>query len=93
MSPALRGSLHRRIGRVDLLVVLPLSLGDPIFVGFDEYLELRDRMNDVLLELIEDPEIVGEHLLVAEISGDADARLSTLEALVSARKNTVADPE
>lgn len=70
------------LGTVDLLVVLPISAGDPIYVGDEEYPELRDAMNDVLLGLIDDPDVVGDHLTVAEIVGDPAARLAALEALV-----------
>ncbi|MFF2276025.1 hypothetical protein [Agromyces sp. NPDC058126] len=66
---------------VDVLVVLPLSAGDPIHVGHDEDLELREAMDRILLELIDDPDLVGEHLRVAEITGDPAARLAELEAL------------
>lgn len=76
---------------VDLLIVLPLTAGDPIHVGSDEHLELRDVMNDVLLELIDDSDIVGEQLTVAEITGSPEERLAAVEALVShdpARRGT-----
>lgn len=68
---------------VDLLVVLPLTSGDPIHVGDDEYPELRDAMNDMLLDLIDDTDVIGSQLTVAEITGDPAARLTALEALVS----------
>ncbi|MEZ3161503.1 AAA family ATPase [Microbacterium sp. BWT-B31] len=70
---------------VDLLVVLPLTASDPIHVGADEHLALRDAMNDILLELVDDGDLVGEHLAVAEITGDPAARLATLEALTMPR--------
>ncbi|MFE6966023.1 hypothetical protein ACFVAJ_12970 [Agromyces sp. NPDC057679] len=69
------------LGGVDLLVILPLSAGDPIHVGLDEDLELREAMNRMLLELIDDPDLVGEHLRVAELTGDPDSRLAELEDL------------
>ncbi|WP_394551965.1 AAA family ATPase [Agromyces sp. MMS24-JH15] len=55
------------LDHVDLLVVLPLTAVDHIEPGIDEHLELRAAMNDVLLELIDDPEVVGEHAEVVEI--------------------------
>jgi hypothetical protein len=67
---------------VDLLVVLPLAPSDPIHVGDEEYPELRDAMNDMLLDLIDDPDVIGTQLTVAEITGDPAARLTALEALV-----------
>lgn len=65
---------------VDLLVVLPITTADGIEPGADEHLELRDAMNDVLLDLIDDSHVVGER---AEIVGDRDHRLAVLEALVA----------
>jgi hypothetical protein len=66
---------------VDLLVVLPLTATDPIEVGIDEHPELRDTMNDILLDLIGDSDLIGQGLKVAEITGDRDRRLAALEAL------------
>ena len=70
------------LGGVDLLVILPLSAGDPIHVGVDEDLELREAMNRILLELIDDPDVIGEHVRVAEVTGDPGSRLAALETLV-----------
>lgn len=67
------------LGRVDLLAVLPLTPGRPIHVGDDEQLELRSAMNDVLLELIDDPDLIGDRLAVCEITGDPGERLAALE--------------
>lgn len=63
---------------VDLLVVLPLTASDPIFVGDDEYLDLREAMNDVLLDLLDDPDLIGDRLRVEEITGTPEARLAAL---------------
>ncbi|PJJ63204.1 AAA family ATPase [Compostimonas suwonensis] len=71
------------LGHVDLLVVLPLTAADPIEVDDDEHPELRSAMNDVLMDLIEDPDLVGTHLRVVELVGSRDERLSVLESLVS----------
>lgn len=68
---------------VDLLVVLPITTADGILPGADEHLELRDAMNDVLLDLIDDSHVVGERAQVVEIVGDRDHRLAALEALVA----------
>lgn len=69
------------LGTVDLLVVLPLTTSETIHVGSDEHLELRAAMNDILLDLSDDPDLVGEHARVADISGDPATRLAALEAL------------
>lgn len=69
------------LGEVDLLVVLPLSAGDPIEVGPEEDLELRETMDLMLLELLDDPDLVGDRLRVAEITGDPGSRLAALEVL------------
>ena len=66
---------------VDVLVVLPLAARDAIHVSADEHLELRAAMNDVLLELLDDPELVGDHLLVREITGTPAERVAAVEAL------------
>lgn len=66
---------------IDVLVVLPLTADDRIHVGSDEHLELRAAMNDSLLDLIDDPDLVGERLTVAEITGEPVARLAALEAV------------
>lgn len=73
------------LARIDLLVVLPLTAGDAIAVGADEGLALRDEMNDVLLELIDDSVFTGPGLTVVEIVGDRMTRLAELEALVGPR--------
>ena len=67
---------------VDVLVVLPLTARDPIHVSDDEHLELRETMNDVLLDLIDDPDLVGGHLLVREITGTPEERVAAVEDLL-----------
>lgn len=64
---------------VDLLVVLPLTASDAIVPGADEHVELREAMNDALLELIDDPDVVGDRVRIVEITGDRDRRLAALE--------------
>lgn len=68
------------MAHVDLLVVLPLGGG--ITAGADEDLELRDAMNDALLDLVDDPDVVGMRARVVEIAGAPHERLAALEALV-----------
>lgn len=70
------------LGHVDLLVVLPLNSTDAIDVGADEDPELRSAMNDVLMDLLDDPDLVGARLKVEEIAGSPSERLRQLEALV-----------
>ena len=65
--------------RVDLLVVLPLSGRDLIQVGADEYPELREDMNDALLDIVDDPDLVGSASLI-ELTGDPGTRLAALES-------------
>lgn len=62
-------------------MVLPLTATDRIEVGIDEHLELRDTMNDILLDLVGDSDLIGQRPRVAEITGDRDRRLTALEAL------------
>ncbi|WP_249354143.1 hypothetical protein [Microbacterium sp. 2FI] len=68
------------LAHIDLLVVLPLTTSDEMAPGADEYLTLRDAMNDVLLDLIDDSEIIGERTKVVEITGESSHRLAALEA-------------
>ncbi len=70
------------LGHVDLLVVLPLNSADAIEVGDDEDPELRSAMNDVLMDLVDDPDLVGSRLKVVEVVGSPSDRLRQLEALV-----------
>lgn len=64
---------------VELLAVLPLNDSDPIRAGADEHLELRAVMNDILLDLIDDPDVVPRGVQVVEITGAPAARLTRLE--------------
>ncbi len=83
LDAALLGAAMARtagaLRRVDLLVVLPLTSRDPIHVAPDEYLELRDAVNDVLLDLIDDEDVVGERLTVVEVTGTPAQRLAAVE--------------
>lgn len=71
---------------VDLLVLLPLSARDRIDVPDDEDPLLRHAMNDSLLELADDPDVVGD-VATVEISGDQAARLAQLEAACVTRSS------
>lgn len=66
---------------VDVLIVLPLTGRDPIHVSTDEHLELRVAMNDVLLELLDDQDVIGEDVTVVEVAGTPAERLAAVEAL------------
>ncbi|MEN2740876.1 AAA family ATPase [Microbacterium sp. X-17] len=65
---------------IDLLALLPLSERHPILVGEDEDPELRDAMNDAVLELADDPDLAGT--AIVELAGDRYARLAQLEEAV-----------
>ncbi len=72
---------RRAMDTVDLLVVLP---HDPIVVGADEDPRLRRAMADALLELVDDPDLVGSAHVV-ELSGSPSARVTALDELLGAR--------
>ena len=67
---------------VDLLVVLPLTAGDPLAPPPEEDRVLRAAMNDALLDLIDDAEYLSARTAVVEIVGDPDQRRASLEAAV-----------
>ncbi|SIR65076.1 AAA family ATPase [Microbacterium sp. RURRCA19A] len=64
---------------VDALIVLPLSARNAIPLPSDEHPELREVMNDALLDLIDDAELIGAHVRIAEISGSPEERLMAME--------------
>lgn len=66
------------MAQVDLLVLLPLAEADPIEVPHDEDPALRSAMNDSLLELADDPDLIG-NARVVEITGSPSHRLALLE--------------
>lgn len=76
------------LATLDLLVVLPLSTRDGIHVPDDEDPELREAMDEVLRELADDPDLVGD-VPVLELTGAPEERLSALERVVG---STGADP-
>lgn len=68
--------------RVDLLVVLPLTAVGPVDVSAEEDPELRDAMNDALLDLVDDRELVPMRVSVLEVTGTPDDRLAALESRI-----------
>jgi hypothetical protein len=78
------GLTAEALGHVDLIVVLPLGSADGVAPGADEDPELRDAMNDALLDLVTDPHLIGGAGVI-EIVGDRQQRLSSLESRVSPR--------
>jgi predicted ATPase len=68
------------MAQADLLVLLPLS--SAIEAPDDEDRDLREAMNDALLELADDPDLVADTTVV-EITGDRATRLAQLEAAVA----------
>lgn len=72
---------------VDVLVLLPLNSADQIWVHPEENLQLRATMNDTLLELSDDPDLLGSQARTVEIVGDRQTRLSALEASINQRRN------
>ncbi|WP_040165403.1 DEAD/DEAH box helicase family protein [Microbacterium gorillae] len=74
----------RALQTVDVLVVLPLVPADAISAPADEEPALRVSMNDVLLDLLDDPDLVGDDLRVLELSGSPATRLASLERSLSA---------
>lgn len=71
------------MANMDLLVLLPLTATPRIDVPDDEDPELREAMNDALLDLVDEPDLVGD-VRVVEITGDPAGRLAQLEAAVDA---------
>lgn len=67
---------------VDLVALLPLSARDPIEVSDDEDPALRSAMDEALLELVDDPDLIGGATVV-ELGGDPAARLAALEDAVA----------
>ena len=68
---------------VDLLVVLPLNDRDGIAAPQSEDLELREAMNDRLLELIASADF--DRVRTIEVSGGRAKRLAMLERALDAR--------
>ncbi|UUW91486.1 AAA family ATPase [Nocardioides sp. WV_118_6] len=68
----------------DLLVLLPLDPTSPIDVPPDEDPELREVMDEVLLELSDDTDLTGGTEVV-ELTGPPEVRLAALRARVDVR--------
>lgn len=71
------------LGHIDLLVVLPLTSADRIWIGDDEDPDLRAAMDAALLDLIDDPDLIPTATRVIEITGDRATRLAALEAALA----------
>ena len=69
---------------IDLVVVLPLDRRHPILVPDDEDPELRDAMDDALLEIVDDLERDGALPALLVVSGDPQERLAHVLEAVSA---------
>lgn len=73
------------LSHVDVLVVLPLTAADAIEPGTDEHPELREAMNDNLLDLIDSADVLDPWVSVVEITGDRERRLAALESLATGK--------
>lgn len=71
------------LATVDHLVALPLTAAHPINVGDDEDAALRETMNDVLLDLLDDSAVIPAGLTVTEVTGSPAERLATIETLIA----------
>lgn len=75
------------IDYIDLLVVLPLNDRDRIAAPIDEDLELREAMNERLVQLLADDEfglLSRACVRLVELDGSPERRLGKLEQLVGA---------
>lgn len=81
LRPHATSMTETAMANVDLLVLLPLTTTAGIDVPADEDPELREAMNDALLDLADEPDLVGDATVV-EITGDPAGRLAQLEAAV-----------
>jgi len=79
----LRAATAEAMAHVDLLVVLPLDPDAGIEVPDDEDPELRDAMDEQLLELCDDEELVGGAGTVLEVAGSPQTRLAQVLAAVA----------
>ena len=66
--------------QVDLLVLLVSEPATDAQLSADDDPELRAAMQDALLELVDDPELVGAGTRVVELAGSREARLGALLA-------------
>ncbi|MCK2037926.1 ATP-binding protein [Microbacterium sp. SSW1-49] len=74
--------VERSLATVDLVAVVPLDAARPIRVPAEEDPELREAMDDVLLELLDDLEQDGAVRRSLVITGDPVRRLQALSDAV-----------
>jgi len=74
----LRATTAAAMARVDLLVVLPLTNADGIWVPDEEDPELRVAMDEHLLDLCDDEELVGDVGCLLEVAGPPEDRVARL---------------
>ena len=74
----LRATTAEAMAHVDLLVVVPLDARVGITVPDDEDPDLREAMDERLLELVDDPDLVGPATRVVELTGSPEQRLTGL---------------
>ena len=79
----LRATTVGAMAHVDVLVVLPLESPDGIRVPDDEDPDLRGAMDERLLELVDDPDLVGPATRVVEVAGSRASRLGQVLAAVT----------
>ena len=78
----LRTATAGAMAHVDLLVVIPLDPDAGIEVPDDEDPELREAMDERLLELCDDEELVGGTATVLEVAGSPETRVAQVLAAV-----------
>lgn len=67
---------------VDLVVLLVTEAATDASLGADEDPELRDAMQEALLELHDDPDLIGASTRVVELAGSPERRLRALGELL-----------
>lgn len=80
----------RSLEHIDLLVVLPLNDADGIVAADEEGLELREAMNERLLDMVANDEfgMFGDGgTQVIELAGTPDRRLAALERAMEQARN------
>jgi hypothetical protein len=84
--PGLRAVTAEAMAHVDLLVVIPLDPDAGIHVPGDEDPQLRTAMDERLLDLVDDPELVGSVGTVLAVSGSPRSRLRQVLVAVESGK-------
>ena len=82
----LRLATAEAMTHVDLLVVIPLDPEVGIEVPDDEDPELREVMDERLLELCDDEDLVGGATRVVEVAGPPESRVAQVLAAVEAMR-------